>query len=114
MRPDPRGSYVYFIKPVGWEGPIKIGHSHIPFERLNVHMNWSPVKLEILTWAAGGRHDEQAIHAKFAIARKHCEWFDATPGLLRCIERVKEGKSLVEAFDFPALEPAPSHREDAA
>jgi len=58
MRPDPRGHYVYFIKPVGASGPVKIGHSHIPFERLNTQMNWSPVKLEMITWAAGDRSHE--------------------------------------------------------
>ena len=40
--------YVYFIKPVGMEGPIKIGCSIMPTERLEGLAVWSPFPLEIV------------------------------------------------------------------
>lgn len=98
MTPDPRGKYVYFIKPVSSVGPIKIGQSHIPMERLQVHMNWSPVKLEILAITKGNRQDEKRLHDKFSDARSHCEWFWPTPEMLAGIRKVQAGLSLQEAF----------------
>lgn len=98
MKPDPRNRYVYFIKPVGQAGPIKIGHSHIPFERLNVQMNWSPAPLEMMTWALGGRNEEMALHRKFAEQRSHCEWFWPTPEMLGGIDAIRAGSSLHQAF----------------
>lgn len=98
MKPDPRGHYVYFIKPIDSAGPIKIGHSHIPVERLQVHMNWSPVKLELLALTVGNRQDEKALHDRFSGFRSHCEWFWPTPEMLDGIRKVQAGLSLRDAF----------------
>lgn len=98
MNPDPRKNYVYFLKPVDAAGPIKIGHSHIPIERLQVHMNWSPVKLEILALTDGNRQDEKYLHDKFSNVRSHCEWFWPTPEMLAGIRKVQAGASVREAF----------------
>jgi len=125
MRPDPSGQYVYFIKPVGQTGPIKIGFSHIPFERLNVQMNWSPVRLEIVAWAEGGRGEERALHERFSAFRSHCEWFWPSPDLIEGIAAVSSGASLERAFGLthgrvqPAdwyvpRKPAPSEQGAAA
>lgn len=98
MNPDPRKHYVYFLKPVDAAGPIKIGHSHIPIERLQVHMNWSPVKLELLALTEGSRQDEKRLHDRFADVRSHCEWFWPTPEMMAGIRKVQSGLSLREAF----------------
>lgn len=39
--------WVYFLRPVGEEGPVKIGVSEVPENRLRTYMVWSPMILEV-------------------------------------------------------------------
>jgi hypothetical protein len=85
---------IYFMRPVGLCGPIKIGCSAIPFKRLQNISRWSPVPLEIIASCAGTHADERHLHKMFKAHRFHHEWFHANPELDRLIERIEEGEPL--------------------
>jgi hypothetical protein len=107
---------VYFIRPVGALGPVKIGHANNPHERLRDCQAHSPVALEIaaiLPVAETGKrvmqlHMERRFHIKYADSRLHHEWFAATPELLADIGAVNGG-----TFDAESL-PKPSWTRAAA
>jgi hypothetical protein len=93
-----RRSYVYFIRPIGQPGPIKIGCSADPARRLVGYGLWSPVPLEIAALievqeTGPRRRDalrlERQIHARHVGARLHHEWFRPTPALLAEIAAVR-------------------------
>lgn len=85
--------YVYFIKPVGMDGPIKIGSSAVPADRLLDLSVWSPFPLEIIGAAPGNCRDEKFLHTRFADLHSHREWFRSSPGLRRTIERILAGET---------------------
>ncbi|MEN5103813.1 GIY-YIG nuclease family protein [Brucella anthropi] len=87
-------TYVYFIKPFGMDGPIKIGVSEYPQKRIETLAVWSPFQLEIIAEAPGSLADEQFIHSCFADVHSHKEWFNASPLLLKTIEKVKQTNSI--------------------
>lgn len=59
---------VYFIKPVGLAGPIKIGCSYSPEKRRSALDCWSPFALEIIAQIDGGANLE----------RQNAAWVDRT------------------------------------
>lgn len=79
---------IYFAKPVGMDGPIKIGCSSIPLDRITQLAEWSPIPLEFLGAVAGNYMDEQFLHSCFADLHSHHEWFHPTPELRDIIEKV--------------------------
>lgn len=66
---------IYFLRPVGERGPIKIGCSTMPQSRLRTYQIWSPVKLEIAAFAPAHRNTEMWLHRHFLDAWLHGEWF---------------------------------------
>lgn len=96
---------VYFIKPVGADGPIKIGCSRWPDDRLLNIANWSPVPIEIMASGVGSHELERFIHRMFAATRSHKEWFHATPALTSSIARVADGMDIADAFGLVAYIP---------
>lgn len=80
------GGLVYFVRS-GVGGPIKIGRSHRPYERLAAMQATSGEGLHLLGMVAGGAELERALHERFAADRLHGEWFAATPALLRHIRK---------------------------
>lgn len=91
--------YVYFIRPVGAAGPIKIGCSWNPETRLQALMSWSPVDLEIVARVDGDFDLERRIHGMFAAHHRRQEWFEATPELLALIDGINSGKPVSELVD---------------
>jgi hypothetical protein len=91
---------IYFIKPIGMDGPIKIGCSHWPQSRLAEFEIWSPFKLEIITAFDGNCALERKIHRRFARYHSHGEWFHANPELIAMIEKLRVGTSIYEAIDL--------------
>lgn len=89
---------VYFMRPVGMDGPIKIGCSSWPKDRLIELSRWSWCPLEIITHGEGPHLLERAIHKLFAAQRLHMEWFTPCPEMLAGIERVKAGEPVGDAF----------------
>lgn len=92
--------YLYFIKPVGMDGPIKIGCSKEPEHRLQGLAYWSPVPLEIMAFVPGSFDLERNVHQCFADAHSHKEWFHAIPRLVAAIAAIKAGMPVSEAIDL--------------
>lgn len=93
-------SHVYFIKPVGMEGPIKIGRSISPTGRLGSLATWSPFPLELVasiedTWDSDL---ERRFHAFFLAQHVGREWFRASADLLETIAAINAG-----TFDIATL-----------
>jgi hypothetical protein len=100
MNQPPR--FVYFMRPVGQLGPIKIGNAEVPGARLITYMAWSPVDLEIVATVPGGFDLERNIHECFADHHRRGEWFDPAPKLLAAIEALKRGEPITNAIDLSA------------
>ena len=81
-------SRLYFIKPVGTDGPIKIGITTMLDKRLMEIACWSPVPLELLGSVTGDLSQESRIHRSFACDHSHREWFHATPRVRAFIDAV--------------------------
>lgn len=94
---------VYFLRPVGMKGPIKIGYSDQPKRRLKEMMMWSPIPLELFAVVPGDRGLEGSLHRAFRDAKSHWEWFRPIPELIEAINRMKAGVHPPDAFDFYRL-----------
>lgn len=95
--PDRR---VYFIRPIGMEGPVKIGCSKWPADRLQSLMAWSPFRLEVAAETPGGFDLERNIHDCFADQYSHSEWFHPSKRLTAVIDGLKGGKALADVLDL--------------
>lgn len=91
---------VYFIRPVGLEGPVKIGVSTMSWLRLEELMRWSPLPLEVVATLDGGGNLELRFHAKFKHLHSHKEWFKPDPELSATIADIQAGR-----FDVSTLPP---------
>lgn len=87
-------TFIYFVKPIAMDGPIKIGCSVEPKGRLVSLMSWCPFELEILATAPGGYAEEKRLHHKFAADHLRSEWFRTTNELLRFIDQVRTAGAL--------------------
>lgn len=94
---------VYFIKPVGMDGPIKIGCSQSPQLRREALDNWSPFALEIVAEIEGGFDLERRFHALFVETHQRREWFGWSKRLAATIAAIRDG-----TFDLATL-PEPIH-----
>lgn len=97
-----RFNIVYFAKPIGMAGPIKIGCSSHPADRIQSLMVWSPFPLELLVTVPGSLKLEANLHDCFLDAHLHHEWFQPVPLLLAGIAALQANKPLEEAFDLSA------------
>ena len=88
---------VYFLKPVGMDGPIKIGSSFDPMKRLRTLSVWSPFPLELIGAVSGDCSDELFLHRHFADLHSHREWFRSSPLLRGTIEKILGGASFKNA-----------------
>lgn len=79
---------VYFMKPVGMPGPIKIGCSNAPENRLAHLASWSPFPLEFNGTVHGCIADEMFMHDCFADLHTHHEWFPHSEELRIAIDEV--------------------------
>jgi hypothetical protein len=112
---------VYFVKPVGQDGPIKIGHSVCVEKRLRELGKWSPVPLELIAtisptvqhtqWGPffDGLDLERRFHQRYADHRLHFEWFTVHPQLASDLEAIKAG-----TFNHDALPPVRKRDKVAA
>lgn len=91
---------VYFLKPAGLPGPIKIGFGNTPRARLRQYMEWSPLRLEIVTTVPGSLELERNIQECFVDCHSHAEWFHPHPRLLEAIEQIKSGVPVEKAIDL--------------
>jgi len=93
-------SFVYFIKPVGLKGPIKIGLASTPKSRLRQHMENSPIPLEIVATVPGDLALERNIQECFVDCHSHAEWFHASPSLMAAVAAISAGTPVDEAIDL--------------
>lgn len=93
---------IYFLRPVGMAGPIKIGCSQYPKGRLQSIAAWSPFPLEIVAITPGDFRLERRLHGLFAKHHQRCEWFTATPELVALVEHVAAGGKVTDLIDLTA------------
>lgn len=94
-------SKVYFIKPVGLDGPIKIGCSVAPDSRRSTLETWSPFALEIVAEIEGGFALEARFHALFQETHQRREWFGTSRRLQAVIAAINAGTFNVETLPAP-------------
>lgn len=92
--------FVYFMRPVGMAGPIKIGNSWRPERRLRELMLWSPFPLEIIHTVPGDKVLERNLQNCFADCHSHAEWFFPAPRLLSAIAAMQSGVPVHVAVDL--------------
>lgn len=91
---------VYFVKPVGMPGPIKIGYTANTAKRVEGLTVWSPFKLEVLHTVPGNMKLEMKVHAHFADLHSHHEWFHPGDRLVTAIKLMQAGQALEEVVDL--------------
>lgn len=89
---------VYFIKPIGMDGPIKIGSSQSPNNRCKSLDTWSPFPLEIVAQIDGCLDLEWRFHARFQTSHERREWFTWSRELQDVIDSINAG-----TFDVSSL-----------
>lgn len=94
------GYFIYFLRPVGQVGPIKIGCSSHPQARLDALMTWAPIPLEIIATVPGDFNLEKNIHECFAADFSHHEWFHASDRVVEFVGKVAAGVPVHEAVDL--------------
>lgn len=94
---------VYFIKPVGMDGPIKVGCSQSPANRRDALDNWSPFALEIIAEIDGDTRLERRFHHFFLASHDRREWFKPSALMTDTIAAINAG-----TFDINCL-PEPRH-----
>lgn len=105
-------TYVYFIRPVGQVGPVKIGVSRMPTDRLYALAGWSPVPLEIIATIRGNGSTERQFHALFMDLSTHREWFRADPRIDAVCEAINAGTFDLESLPAPKTLPCGKRKWD--
>lgn len=101
---------IYFLRPIGQRGPIKIGCSYLPLERLRTYSHWSPLPLEVVAMCGGQHHAvERRLHVMFKAAHSHGEWFHPVEELEAFVARVVAGER-IEDIIGPTPYPGPKRR----
>jgi len=87
-QPKKQAKRLYFVRR-GHDGPIKIGVSHTPSERVKDFRcgNAEPLTV-LLEVEQAGDITERALHKRFAAHRKSGEWFEPCDELMALIARL--------------------------
>lgn len=109
-------SRVYFIRPIGMQGPVKIGYSCSPDRRRTSLESWSPFALEIIAEIdAVSSVTERQFHTLFATHLKSREWFHWSPEIQAVVDQINAGTfnlaTLPEAKPMPR-KPRPKWTEE--
>lgn len=86
MTAKKNSKHVYFVQRADGIGPIKIGCSSEPEERISTFSLWSPYPLKMLAYVPGGFREENCLHWQFDEHRLHGEWFFPVPELLELVK----------------------------
>jgi hypothetical protein len=89
---------IYFVRPIGAYGPVKIGIANDVQQRLNILTAQSPLLLEIAAAMEGGKEIECRLHERFISQQSHYEWFHWSPDLQEVIDAINDG-----SFDAASL-----------
>lgn len=79
---------VYFVRPVGMDGPIKIGTSVDIQARLGVINSQSRVLCEVMASAPGGYEEERALQKHLLGDWLRSEWFSPSLRLMAIVDHV--------------------------
>lgn len=102
-----RPASVYFIKPIGHDGPIKIGRAVDAHKRLRGLDLISPFPLELLATIKGNDDLEGRFHRQFLHLHTSGEWFQADRQLTETIAAIADG-----TFDTNSLPANPAKHGD--
>jgi hypothetical protein len=91
---------LYFIRPAGAEGPVKIGIALDVEQRFAQLNRISPYPLETAVAIPGSHSLEQNVHDCFADSHSHHEWFNASERLSALIADLRAGVPIHEAVDL--------------
>lgn len=78
--------FVYFVREVGEDGPVKIGWARDPAVRFRGLQGGNPRGLRLLGYKRGTIADEHALHRRFRDALIRGEWFRPVPDILAEVE----------------------------
>lgn len=92
--------FVYFIRPTGMPGPVKIGLSKYLQKRLLRLNTWAPFPLEVAVTVPGDEALEINIHDCLVEHHSHGEWFHPNPPVLDLVEKLRAGVPIGEAIDL--------------
>lgn len=92
--------HVYFARPVGAVGPIKIGVSQHVESRMVQLSRAEGRKIEPMHVVDGGNKLEHALFHCFADIHLRGEWFHPHWRLVGFIEQLRDGVPLEEAIDL--------------
>lgn len=99
-------AFVYFVRRADGEGPVKIGCSRSPVDRMGTLMSWSPYPLAILATLPGDETLERRFHNRFRDQHCHREWFRHCDELQAVIDAIAAGTfdvaTLPEARGLPS------------
>lgn len=98
---------IYFARS-GMEGPIKIGSSRNPRQRVTDLAGAHHDEITLMAVAPGDSTDEFALHKRFADDRIRREWFRPSEALLAYIKQVGRPLEGMRCNPFPAV---PEHVE---
>lgn len=94
---------VYFIKPIGMDGPIKVGCSISPNGRMETLGLWCPLPLELIATVEGGHDLERRFHARYWLSHKGHEWFTPTATMLADIAAINAGLFDIDGLPDPRV-----------
>lgn len=84
-------NFVYFIKPIGMDGPVKVGMTIDVGQRLDSLQCASPFPLELIFAFEGSPKLERRFHAYFNDSHSHGEWFRWSDRIAETIEAINAG-----------------------
>lgn len=106
---------VYFIRPTGKRGPVKIGWSGWPEDRRKRLERQVGAPLEVAAQIVGRIEDERLLHQMFAADRTHGEWFAWSRSMQRVIDAISTGVlPMLSEMEASASRAEPEDRADAA
>lgn len=91
---------VYFLRPVGALGPVKIGFSYSPPSRLRTMAKWSPIPLELVAYFPGTQKLERNIQDCLWASRSHFEWFLPTDRVVAVVTALIAGVPIEQCLDL--------------
>ena len=82
---------IYFIQSGGYLGPIKIGLSSNPVQRVHDLQVGNPEELTLLAVMVGEESEEARLHARFSKHHIRGEWFKPSDSIWSLIDRLNAG-----------------------
>lgn len=103
---DGAQALIYFIRPVGLPGPVKVGFTkRDAATRMKDMQCGSPLELEVWAFFPGDTSDEYAIHYHLIDSHSHGEWFFYTDKMENLVENLKNDINILQAMPTYSCSP---------